>query len=70
MFVSQVFSYVPHAFRDKHVMFQANGNRLCGYGLGRAPGQLDIPLGIVVADGTIFVADSNNHRIEAFAPLQ
>ncbi len=36
---------------------------------GHEPGQLFRPTGIAVAaDGTVFVADTGNHRIEAFAP--
>jgi predicted membrane-bound mannosyltransferase/DNA-binding beta-propeller fold protein YncE len=35
---------------------------------GSAPGQLSAPRGIAVAsDGSIFVADANNHRIQHFA---
>jgi uncharacterized protein (TIGR03663 family) len=43
--------------------------RVVGTGPGSADGQLNFPRNMAVAeDGTIFVADSGNHRIQAFAP--
>ena len=38
-------------------------------GQGKGPNQLDLPLGLTVADNAVYVADSNNHRIAVFAPL-
>ncbi|MDE2085823.1 MAG: 6-bladed beta-propeller [Xanthomonadaceae bacterium] len=35
-------------------------------GAGTAPGRFQDPIGIAVADGKVFVADSRNHRIEVF----
>ncbi len=36
---------------------------------GQEPGQLSGPTGIAVAaDGTVFVADTGNHRVQAFDP--
>ena len=52
------------------IKFSPTGEVLAvGGAFGKAPGQLDLPLGVAAGD-TLYVADSNNHRIQAFALLQ
>lgn len=42
--------------------------RVIGGGPGAAPGQLNLPRNVAVAgDGTVYVADSGNHRVQVFA---
>ncbi len=43
--------------------------QIIGSGVGTEPGQLSFPRNMAVAaDGTTYVADSGNHRIQVFAP--
>lgn len=42
--------------------------QIIGSGMGSEPGQLNFPRNMAVAaDGTVYVADSGNHRIQVFA---
>ncbi|MHB9148476.1 MAG: NHL repeat-containing protein [Thermoleophilia bacterium] len=47
-----------------------DGNALTGYvARGREPGQFDMPGGVAVGDdGTLYVADSFNYRVQAIGP--
>lgn len=51
-------------------VFTTEGKLVAQFGKpGRAPGDLDRPNGVDVAeDGTIYVADSNNNRVQALSP--
>ena len=63
--------YVTDPPNARIIKFSPTGEVLAaGGGLGKAAGQLDLPTGIAVAADAIYVADSNNHRIQALAPLQ
>jgi DNA-binding beta-propeller fold protein YncE len=57
---------------DKHhlVVFDANGEKLMVVGSrGSEPGQFNLPVGIAIApDGTVYVVDGGNFRVEAFSP--
>jgi sugar lactone lactonase YvrE len=51
----------------KVIVFDLEGKRISEFGTrGKAPGQIDAYQGIVAKDGTIFIADSYNKRIQAF----
>ncbi len=54
------------------VAYDADGAFLFAFGSpGIGPGQFDEPVGLAVApDGTLYVADTWNQRIQAFAPTQ
>lgn len=46
-----------------------SSQQVIGSGVGTAAGQLSFPRNMAVAaDGTVYVADSGNHRIQVFAP--
>jgi uncharacterized protein (TIGR03663 family) len=46
-----------------------SSQQIIGGGPGVAPGQLNFPRNMAVAaDGTVYVADSGNHRIQVFSP--
>ena len=48
---------------------QVQSIRQIGFGQGSAPGQLDRPRNMAVdSQGSIYVADSGNHRIQVFGP--
>jgi DNA-binding beta-propeller fold protein YncE len=51
-------------------VFTSTGNFVTSFGApGSGEGQLDGPSGVAVAgDGTVYVVDSQNSRIQAFAP--
>ena len=51
----------------KVIVFEIGGKRLSAFGMrGKLPGQIDAYQGIVAKNGTIFIADSYNKRIQAF----
>jgi len=54
------------------VEIAADGTFLSTFGAkGNDPGQFNRPLGVsVVADGTVFVADYGNHRIQKWRPKE
>lgn len=62
--------YVCDSFRV--AIFDLNGNLIGSLGTGKigaGPGDLKTPNGIAIGpDGTIYVSDSNNFRIQAFSP--
>ncbi len=62
--------YVCDSFRV--AIFDLNGNLIGSLGTGKigaGPGDLKTPNGIAVGpDGTVYVSDSNNFRIQAFSP--
>jgi DNA-binding beta-propeller fold protein YncE len=62
--------YVCDSFRI--AVFDLEGNFLYSLGSGKIgprPGDLNAPNGVVVAqDGTVYVSDSNNFRVQAFSP--
>ena len=51
----------------KVIVFDVAGKRLSAFGSrGKLPGQIDAYQGIVAKNGTIYIADSYNKRIQAF----
>jgi len=51
----------------KVIVFDLAGKRLSTFGTrGKLPGQIDAYQGIAAHDGTVFVADSYNRRLQAF----
>lgn len=49
------------------IVFDEQGERLSSFGTrGKKPGQIDAYQGIAVRDGSIYIADSYNRRIQAF----
>jgi len=48
--------------------YRLDGTRVAIYGeAGRGPGQFNAPRGVAVAsDGMVYVADTDNHRVQAF----
>lgn len=61
--------FVPEYFNDRIQVFTLDGTpqRIIG-ARGTGPGQFDAPGGVAVAaDGAIYVADFNNHRIQKLA---
>lgn len=49
------------------IVFDIEGNRLSSFGTrGKQPGQIDGYQGIAAREGTIFIADSYNKRLQAF----
>jgi hypothetical protein len=49
--------------------FSAEGELLASWGeLGSGPGQFNVPHGVWVADGRVFVADRENDRVQIFTP--
>ena len=64
--------YITDPPNARIVKFSPDGEVLAvAGGLGKGAAQLDVPLGIAVADdGTIIVTDSNNNRVSEFAALQ
>jgi predicted membrane-bound mannosyltransferase/sugar lactone lactonase YvrE len=62
--------YVTDPGNARIIKFGPDGEVLgVAGGLGKGPNQLDLPLGVAVADNAVYAADSNNHRIAVFAPL-
>lgn len=63
--------YVSDGYGNSRVVrFDADGNFLAAWGEpGTGPGQFDLPHGITLgADGTVYVADRTNQRIQLFSP--
>jgi len=59
--------YVANAGRYGVVQLAGGASRYLGLGPGTAPGCLNFPMGVdAAADGSIFVADTNNGRIQQF----
>ncbi len=59
--------YVANAGRYGVVRLAGSEARYLGAGPGTAPGQFNFPMGVgAAADGGVFVADTNNARIQAF----
>lgn len=60
--------YVADKGRSQIKYFTAAGNYIGAWGgLGKTPGQFDIPAGIAVApNGTVYVYDANNNNIQYF----
>jgi tripartite motif-containing protein 71 len=59
--------YVANAGRYGIVRLAARGSRYVGLGPGTADGRFNFPMGIdVAADGAVFVADTNNGRVQVF----
>jgi len=51
----------------KIIVFEVDGKRISAFGSrGKLPGQIDAYQGIVAKNGTIYIADSYNKRIQAF----
>lgn len=60
---------VADGARQTIEVFGADGTRLARLSeWGAFPGQVSSPGGIAVADGLAFVADTENHRVQAFDP--
>jgi DNA-binding beta-propeller fold protein YncE len=61
--------YVANAGRYGVVQLAGDVNRYVGLGPGTAPGCLNFPMGVdAAADGSVFVADTNNGRVQQFGP--
>ncbi len=62
--------YVPEYFNDRIQIFDLDGTPLRIVGeAGEGPGQFNAPGGVAVgADGTLFVADFYNQRVQQLAP--
>jgi len=63
--------YIADGYQNTRVIeFDKDGKRLQEFGTpGTGPGELDHPHGIAVAkDGTVYVADRENGRIQRFSP--
>ncbi|NOH03554.1 MAG: hypothetical protein HND47_17130 [Chloroflexi bacterium] len=54
------------------VVFDADGNFITQFGgAGFEPGQFDEPVGIAIdKNGTVYVADTWNQRVQTFTPLE
>lgn len=62
--------YVSDAHRDVVLVFGADGSfDVALGGAGGARGHLTLPAGVAVASGKLYVADSHNHRVQAFEIL-
>jgi hypothetical protein len=60
-------TYVANAGRYGVVKVGGGRSAFLGDGPGTAPGRLNFPMGVdVAADGAVFVADTNNGRIQIF----
>jgi DNA-binding beta-propeller fold protein YncE len=61
--------YVANAGRYGVVRLAGDKSRYLGLGPGTAPGCLNFPMGVdAAADGSVFVADTNNGRVQQFGP--
>lgn len=59
--------YVANAGRYGVVRLAGDTSRYLGLGPGTAPGCLNFPMGVdAAADGSVFVADTNNGRVQRF----
>ncbi|MEM6671851.1 MAG: NHL repeat-containing protein [Planctomycetota bacterium] len=58
---------VTDSARHRVEIFALDGRHVSGFGAwGMFPSLLSSPSGIAVADGKLFVADTENHRVQAF----
>ena len=64
--------YVADTGNKRIAVFDADGNFLTDFGSqGFEPGQFDEPVGVAVGDdGTVYVADTWNQRVQTFTPSQ
>jgi DNA-binding beta-propeller fold protein YncE len=62
--------FVTDTGNKRVVVFDANGNYITQFGsAGVGDGQFDEPVGLAVdADGTVYVADTWNMRVQVFIP--
>jgi len=60
------FTYTTDFYNHRIQKFAPDGTFLSTFGeKGNGTGQFDRPLGVTIsADGTVFVADYGNHRIQ------
>jgi tripartite motif-containing protein 71 len=60
--------YVTRRYESNVLVFGGTGSIPSQWGSeGRGPGQFRTPFGVAVApNGTVYVADSGTHRIQAF----
>lgn len=59
--------YVTDALHDVVLVFSPEGEfQLAFGGSGDGPGRLTLPAGVAVAQARLFVADSFNHRVQAY----
>lgn len=59
--------FVTESIRHRVQVFRPDGSFVRWFGgHGDKPGQLDLPTGIAVCNGLVYVADYNNHRISVF----
>jgi len=53
------------------MVFDGEGQPVAVFGqIGSDPGSFNLPMGVAVdAEGYLYVADADNHRVMKFAPL-
>ncbi|MCB0247776.1 MAG: TIGR03663 family protein [Anaerolineae bacterium] len=67
-FGAEPAAFAPIVDPYEQGMREVAASQIIGFGQGVSDGQLNTPRNMAVAaDGTIYVADSGNHRIQAFA---
>jgi DNA-binding beta-propeller fold protein YncE len=68
---SQGHVYVADALANRVQIFDQNGLFLLGFGgTGDGPGALQMPAGLAIWDDRIYVADSQNQRVQIFRYLR
>ena len=68
-FGAEPAAFAPITDPYEQGMREVAATQVIGFGQGADEGQLNTPRNMVVADdGTVYVADSGNHRIQVFAP--